>query len=252
MSTSATIAVRRRVAEACHILYAQGQEHYSLGHVSARAEPRDDRFWIKPAGLGLGEVQPDDLVLVGLGRSVVAGAGPLHRELPIHGELYRARPDVRCIVHTHALYPAAFSASTARFRILGQDSVLFAAGFGWYDSPRLVVTVEQGRALAAALGRHRLVVLRNHGIVTADSSIERATLLAVAFDRSLRLQAVAERFGPVRDMTDDEAEEVSGEIAASQPGGAERLFEYLVRDARAAGVGVPLPRASTGRRASWD
>lgn len=255
MSAGSAAAVRRRLAEACHVLYAQGQDHLSLGHVSARTEPDGHRFWVKPAGLGLGEVEPDHLVLVDLEGRIVAGTGALHRELPIHTEVYRARPDVCSIVHTHAPYAAAFSATSARFLMLGQDSVLFAGGFGWYDSARLVVTREQGCAVAAALGRHRLIVLRNHGIVTADTSIESATFHAIAFDRSLRLQATAERFGPVREMTGAEVGALADELAASQPGGAERMFDYLLREATAPDIGLPMrpkSRPRNERPRSWN
>lgn len=236
---SGDAALRRRVADACRILYAEGHDHFFLGHVSARIEPGGDRFWVKPAGLGLGEVQPDDVVLVDLEETILAGRGVLHRELPIHTELYRARPDLLSVVHTHPPYASAFSASRARFLMVGQDSVLFAHGFGRYDSAGLVVSREQGRALVEALGAHRLVVLRNHGIVTTGTSIASATLLAVAFERSLRLQATVERFGAPREMTRAEVAAVRDEIALAQPGKAERLFDYLVRDARARAVAAP-------------
>jgi L-fuculose-phosphate aldolase len=160
--------------------------------------------------------------------------------MPIHAEIYRTRPDVDCVVHTHPLHAAAFAASTADFKMISQDSVLFANGFGWYDSARLVVTAEQGRGLAQALGGHRLVVLRNHGIAVADHSVESATFLAVSFDRSLQLQAVATSLGPVREIAPDEVAAMSEYFGASYGGRVEVTFEYMLRQADAR-TGRPVP-----------
>jgi L-fuculose-phosphate aldolase len=224
--------VRDRVAAACQVLYAYGHEHFYLGHVSGREAPGSDRFWVKPTGIGLGEVEPDDLVLLDLAGERIEGSRPIHHEMPIHAEIYRARPDVQCVVHTHPFNAAAFAASTADFRMVSQDSVLFANGFGRYDSAVLVVTPMQGRALAEALGAHQLVVLRNHGIAAVDATIEGATFLAVSYDRSIRLQAAAAALGAVREIPPDEVQEMNDYFAASYGGRIEVTFEYLLRQAK--------------------
>jgi ribulose-5-phosphate 4-epimerase/fuculose-1-phosphate aldolase len=228
-----TIEVRERVTAACRILYAHGQEHFYLGHVSAREAPGRDRFWVKPTGIGLGEVKPDDLVLLDLDGQRISGHRPIHHEMPIHAEIYRSRPDVNCVVHTHPFHAAAFAASTAEFKMISQDSVLFASGFGWYDSAILIVTPEQGRAVAQALGDHRLVVLRNHGIAAADDTVESATFLAVSFDRSVKLQAMAASLGPIREISPDEVVAMNEYFGASYGGRVEATFEYLLREADA-------------------
>jgi ribulose-5-phosphate 4-epimerase/fuculose-1-phosphate aldolase len=223
--------VRQRIAEACRILFAHGQEHFYLGHVSAREQPGSSRFWVKPTGIGLGEVEPEDLVLLDLDGRRVRGSNPIHHEMPIHAEIYRARPDVQCVVHTHPFHAAAFAASTADFRMVTQDSVLFADGFGWYDSAILVVTPEQGRGVAEALGSHKLVVLKNHGIAAADDTIESATFLAVSFERSLHVQATAAAFGPIREISPEEVRAMNDYFASSYGGRVEVTFEYMLRQA---------------------
>jgi L-fuculose-phosphate aldolase len=232
--------VRERVAAACQVLYAYGHEHFYLGHVSARETSGGDRFWVKPTGMGLGEIEPDDLVLLDLDGQRIAGSRPIHHEMPIHAEIYRARPDVQCVVHTHPFNAAAFAASTAEFRMVSQDSVLFADGFGWYDSAVLVVTPKQGRAVAEALGQHQLVALRNHGIAAVDATIEGATFLAVSYDRSIRLQAAAAALGPVREIAPDEVREMNDYFAASYGGRVEVTFEYLLRQAKRLTTGAPV------------
>lgn len=225
--------VREKVVAACRILEAEGHEHLDLGHVSGRDDSDPSLYWMKVAGPGLGDVTPADVVLVDGDGHAADAAVSLHQEWPIHAAIYRSRPDVRGVVHTHALHAAAFSAGTAGFRILGQDGLLFADGLGFHDSARLIVTIEQGREVAAALGDRRLVVLRNHGIAAVGRSVEEAVFVAVSFERSLRLQAVAAAFGPVRDITPAEVAAMADALTRSLERRSAAVFEHLLRRADA-------------------
>jgi ribulose-5-phosphate 4-epimerase/fuculose-1-phosphate aldolase len=219
--------LRELVAAACRVLQNEGQEHFNLGHVSAR-EPGGDRVVVKPSGLGLGEVTANDLVVSDFDGRKVEGELPLHGEMPIHLEIYRRRPDVMCVVHTHPLHVGALSASEARFEMLSQDSILFAKGVGYYPSARLVVTPEQGRALAECLGDLRAVVLKNHGIAIAGRSVQEAAVLALSFDRSVRLQLAAAQLGSLNPISPEEVKAMSDSFERS-PGRLESLWEYALR-----------------------
>jgi L-fuculose-phosphate aldolase len=209
-------------------MYAQGQEHFYLGHVSARA-PGSEKIWIKPTGLGLGEIRPDDVQACDLdGRPLTKGR-PLHHEIPIHTEIYRRRPDVNCVVHTHPFHAAAYASAAADFKYVSQDSVLFADGVGFYPSAPLVVTPEQGRAVAEALGDRKVVVLKNHGIAAVGGDVANAVFLALSFDRSLRMQLTAGQFGPVAAMTDAEVREMNEYFDRSYGGRLEATWAYLLR-----------------------
>ena len=229
------------VSRACRVLYAAGQEHFYLGHVSAR-EPGSETMWVKPSGIGLGEAEPDDIVAVDLDGHQLAGNRPLHHEMPIHTEIYRRRPDVACVVHTHPFYAAAYASAHAKFQMVSQDSVLFAGGVGHYDSARLVVTREQGERLAASLGDRNAVVLKNHGITVTDSTVEGAVFLALSFDRSLRMQHAAAQFGEIDPIPDGEVTEMNDYFARSYVGRVETTWNYLLRQAGLA------TRASSGQR----
>ena len=186
---------------------------------------------MKPSGLGLGEIEPADVVACDLGCNQLTGGRPLHQEMPIHAEIYRQRPDVACVVHTHPFYAAAYASSSADFQMVSQDSVLFANGIGQYDSAQLVVTPEQGRRLARSLGDRNVVVLKNHGIATADASVEGAVFLALSFDRSLRMQHAAAQFGDVTPISEQEVREMNEYFAGSYHGRVETTWNYLLRQA---------------------
>ena len=221
--------VRELLAIACRILAAEGHEHFQFGHASARETAGAERFWVKPATLGLGEVRPADLVLVDLDGNRIAGDGPLHTELPIHGEIYRRRPDVGAVVHTHPFHAAALAASSAAFRVVSQDSLPFAPEPARFDSALLIVTPDQGRAVAEALADGSVVLLRNHGIVVVGGSVEEATYLAVAFERGVRLQHAAAVLGEVREIDPAEREELGRQLGIGSERRAKAIFTYLHR-----------------------
>jgi ribulose-5-phosphate 4-epimerase/fuculose-1-phosphate aldolase len=219
--------LRARLATACRILSEQGHDHFHLGHVSARADSVD-AAWVKPNGLGLGEVGPEDPALMDLDGRQLRGERPLHNEMPIHTELYRRRPDIRAVVHTHAFYAAALTATHARLEMVSQDSILFADGVGVYDSPELVVSREQGQRLAEALGARRAVLLRNHGLTVVGASVEEATVYAVSLERSCRLQLAATQLGPLAPIGAEEAAAMAASLGSSARRTA-AMWDYLVR-----------------------
>jgi L-fuculose-phosphate aldolase len=226
--------------DACHILFDQGQEHFHLGHVSAR-EPGSELICVKPSGIGLGEVTVDDLAVMTLDGEKLEGPRPLHHEMPIHTEIYRRRPDVNCVVHTHPFHAAAWSSAATELKMVSQDSVLFANGVGLYSSAVLVVTPAQGERLAEALGVRRVVVLKNHGIAVAAPSVQDATFLAVSFDRSIRMQLTAQQLGPIDPISDEEVREMNAYFDQSYQGRVETTWQYLLRMARLNRAVPPAP-----------
>lgn len=222
--------LREKVSLACKVLYAAGHEHFYLGHVSVRA-PGAESMWVKPSGLGLGEIEPEDVVACDFKNERLTSGRPLHHEMPIHTEIYRQRPDVNCVVHTHPFYAAAYASARTDFAMVSQDSVLFAGGVGHYDRAPLVVTPEQGKRLAESLGDASVVVLKNHGIATADSTVEGAVFLALSFDRSLRMQHAAAQFGELDPIPEDEVREMNDYFANSYAGRIETTWHYLLRQA---------------------
>jgi ribulose-5-phosphate 4-epimerase/fuculose-1-phosphate aldolase len=222
------VDLRRSLADACRLLAAEGHEAFELGHASVRG-PGGDRFWVKPAGIGLGEMTADLSLLCDLDGKVVDGAGRLHREQPIHAAIYRARPDVGAVVHTHPPHTVAFSASDAAFALVSQDSLPFREGIARFDSARLIVTPEQGDALARALGDREAVVMRNHGLTVVGGSLEEAVVLAVSFERGLATQLEATAFGTLREIPAGEVEGLAEEGGARAATTVASRYAYLRR-----------------------
>ncbi len=219
--------LRERVATACRVLAMEGHADITQGHVSCR-HPGTPYYWIKASGLGLDEVTADDVVLMDLDGNRIWGRGQPHSELPIHAEIYRARADVMAVVHTHPPYATAFAASDVPLRPVSHEGALF-----WPEVPRytfttdLVVTREQGEALARSLGAARACLMRNHGIVTVGSSVEEAALFALQLERAAKLQILAACLGPYTWTPDAETAQKAAHLHS--PRQLERNWSYYVR-----------------------
>jgi L-ribulose-5-phosphate 4-epimerase len=233
-------SLRENVAWACRILAMHGHGDLTLGHVSARA---GGRVFMKRKGLGLEEVAPRDILTLDLDGRRVAGSGAVHLETLLHAEVYRARDDVGAVIHTHPPYTTAFGATGAGLAYLTHDALLFPEGLGVYDdSADLVMTRETGQAIARALGTHRAVLLRNHGVVVAGTDLRWAVLQALTLERAIRLQAIARGLGDPRPIAGDLV--ASLHVSKYRDEFLDEYWAYWVRGVRGAGLDRGMPRRS--------
>ena len=199
--------LRRRVALACRILYQQGLADY-LGHPSARIG--DSGYVVvkpkfSPRIKAFGAMATENMLVVDLDGRTHVGEDPPPSELSLHLEIYRARPDVKAIVHTHQLMSTIFGVvERPILPLLHLESVLVADGIAVYPSSKLITTPERGREMAQALGQHHLMHLQGHGIVTAAPRIEEATIAAVMLERLAHANYLAHTLGTPRVIPPDE------------------------------------------------
>jgi L-ribulose-5-phosphate 4-epimerase len=219
--------VRSELARACHVLAASGHSDLVWGHASCR-DPEGRGTWMKAAGWGFDEVTPERIVLLDREGAVIEGEGRRHLEHPIHTEILAARPEVGAVVHTHASWPVALAAAGMRLRPVSHDAVFFGpAGVGVFtETGDLIATPELGRAVAAALGERRGVILARHGIVTAGPDLPTAVLGAILLDRASRTQLRAAAAGPISWSTEDELRAKQEIYTPSQ---VEAAWAYLLR-----------------------
>lgn len=218
--------IKLKLARACRILYMEGLADYNLGHVSCRL-PGMDLIYIKPQGLGLEEVRPEDLILIDFDGNKLEGDHPPHGENPIHIGIYRARKDVGSVVHVHPVLTTAFSSTQAELKPLNQEGVIFPEGVRVFESPELITTAEQAHDLAVTLGQDSAVVLRNHGVVTVGPRIEESCLNALFFEGALRVQYAANIFGEIKSISTKTAFKMYEQC--KNPKRYDMIWEYLVR-----------------------
>ena len=212
-----TMQLREVVATAGRILYQQGLSDY-LGHCSARVGDTD-RVVIKPKfstkTRGMHSLRAADMVVVDLDGQLVEGQERPPAEVFIHTEIYRARPDVRAVVHTHQPTSTLAGVIGAELHpVLHVPSVLTDGGrIATWPCPLLVTTPERGRQLADALGGGRLCHLQGHGIVSVAADLQSATVTAIALEQlaEANLRILQTGLRP-RDITADELAELRREL----------------------------------------
>jgi ribulose-5-phosphate 4-epimerase/fuculose-1-phosphate aldolase len=184
---AAEAELRRLVATAGAVLHHQGLVDY-LGHCSARV-PGTDRVVIKPKHStqtrSPGRLGPADMIVIDLDGRRLDGDEQPPAECFIHTEIYRARPDVSAVVHTHQPAATLLGVVGAELLpVLHVPSVLTDGGrVATWSCPLLVTTPELGRQLVGALGDAELCHLQGHGIVTVGGDVPRATVAALAFEQ---------------------------------------------------------------------
>ena len=212
-AASSDLALRRQLVTANHVLFDRGILD-GFGHVSVRHPARPDRFLLSRS-LAPALVTEQDVLEFDLDANEVSDSGAQpYLERFIHSEIYRLRPDVCGVVHSHA-------ASVLPFSIAGGARlcpVCHMSGFLRSDTPRfeirdhagqgsdlLIRSRELGGHLARCLGQHAVVLMRGHGMTVAGTTLHQSVFRAVYAEVNARVQAAAMALGPITILTDEEA-----------------------------------------------
>jgi ribulose-5-phosphate 4-epimerase/fuculose-1-phosphate aldolase len=207
----ADTALVDKLALANRILYDQGVVD-GFGHVSARHDASPGHFLLA-RNVAPALVTPADILTFDLDANAVdAGGRRVYLERFIHGEIYRARPDVHAIVHSHSPSVIPFAATRTPLRpvyhmsgFLGAGSVLFEIRDVAGETDLLIRDAALGRALAASLGPAAAVLMRGHGSTVVGASLEQAVYRAIYAETNARLQSQAIALGDVTYLTEREA-----------------------------------------------
>jgi ribulose-5-phosphate 4-epimerase/fuculose-1-phosphate aldolase len=187
----------------------------TTGHVSARID--DSRMLIRCRGkeeAGLVFTQAEAVRSVGFDGSDLEMADDYETptELPIHGEIFRARPDVQCVVHAH---PRASLICTLAGLELKQifgafdpnAMALAAIGIPIFPRSALIRERTMGEALAKCLGDKPVCILRGHGIVTTGASVQEATIRAIQLETLAGITLeIAKAGGTIEEISPEDQE----------------------------------------------
>ncbi len=190
MSTNAIKDASERIVKASRELHNHGLVIGTSGNISARI-PGTDTFLIKPSGVRMKFLEPEELVLVDLQGNKIRGELNVSVETPIHAAIYRARKDVQAVVHTHP--PTATAFGIAKTEILPLQIEMFMLLPN--GVPVVPFKAPGSKALAEAIQKkiedYNAVILENHGIVTVGSTIEAACYLNEMVEEAAKIQLLA-------------------------------------------------------------
>jgi ribulose-5-phosphate 4-epimerase/fuculose-1-phosphate aldolase len=220
-------ALADKLALANRILFAHDIVD-GFGHISVRHDRSPGHFLLS-RNLAPGLVTAGDILTYDLdGNLAAASSHRSYLERFIHGEIYRARPDVMSVVHSHSQSVIPFGATGQRLRpifhmsgFLGSGSALFEIRDAGGNTDMLIRDMGLGKALAASLGQHQCVLMRGHGSTTVGPSIEVAVYRAIYAETNAKLQLQAQALGPVNFLNEEEA----ALAAATTEGQVQRAWE---------------------------
>lgn len=188
---------QQRLAAGFRLFARHGLAHSVAGHITVRDPQWSDHFWVNPMGVHFSQIRVSDLLLVNERGEVVEGDGLLNgAAFAIHSELHKARPDVNAAAHAHSLYGKVWSTQGRLLEPLTQDACMFYGSHALFDDYTGVVTdLSEGARIAAALGAHKAVILKNHGLLTAGRTVEAAVYWYIAMEGAAQAQLLAEQAG---------------------------------------------------------
>lgn len=227
--TASIWSLSEKVALACQILYEAGHDAGLSGQITARID--DTTFITQRLGFGFDEISVSNLLIVDHSLTVLSGEGVPNPANCFHGWIYRERPDVNCIVHTHPVHTSALSMLETPLVVSHMDSCALYDDVAFLPRwPGVPVGNNEGEIITAALGDKRAILLGHHGLLTASGSVEESCLLALQFERTARMQLLAKATGE--------------QLVCIDPALAKQAHDWLLRPSR-----IDLTFAYYARRA---
>jgi ribulose-5-phosphate 4-epimerase/fuculose-1-phosphate aldolase len=204
-----------------HILFAQKVVD-AFGHISVRHDKDPDRY-LMARHLAPGLVTADDIVTFDLDSIPHPDIGKrYYSERFIHGEIYKARPDVVSVIHCHPPALLPFGVTKAKLQPIYHMSAFLGTGVPVFEiretggmTDMLIRTPALGAALAQSLGDKNIVMMRGHGATMAGPSIKAVVYRAIYAIQNAQIQLEAMRLGEVTYLAREECEKYerySGEV----------------------------------------
>jgi L-ribulose-5-phosphate 4-epimerase len=213
----------------CKILAREGHSDMTLGHVSARF-PSQEYIHMNPYGLDLGEMREEDIILIDLEGNKLAGERRQRTEYTIHTEIYKFRPEINSVIHTHPTYSIVLGAIDGELHPISHEGSLFPNLPVFKETTELIRTRAQGEAVARCLGQARALLLQNHGIVVVGQGIEEATIYAILLEKAAKIEILARQIGLKVWSSEEESQHKVEQIY--HPQAIQNFWEYYVRGVR--------------------
>src|SRR5215471_20783374 len=198
--------VREQVVLTCRMLASEGHSSGLAGQITVRVG--DGTFWTAPLGLLFEEITVHDLVRIDGELGVLQGERLPNPATRFHMWIYRKRPDVNCVVHTHSPYVSALSMIGRPLIISHMDATPLHGDCAFLtDWPGVPLADYEGKIISEALGDKRAILLAHHGQIVVSATVQEAATLALCIEQAAALQLRAQAAGEIQPIADELARE---------------------------------------------
>lgn len=189
--------LRVQLAGAYRLIDLMGWSELIWTHSTARVPGGEHRFLINQYGLRFDEVCASNLVKVDLDGNIV---GDPNQEINpagfvIHSAIHMARPDARCIIHTHTVAGMAVAALDEGLLPISMYSLGYFERVAYHDFEGPSLDLEERARLSANLGSKNVLILRNHGLLTCGETVAQAFVRMYRLERACQVQLAAQSTG---------------------------------------------------------
>ena len=158
-------------------------------HITAKTSEQKETFLINQFGLRYDEVTASNLLEIDLEGNIVSGEGDInYTGYIIHGAVHKARKEINCVMHTHTRAGLAISCLKDGLNPIFQDAAIFHNRVSYHDWQGMSTEVEECKDIAKNLGNNKVMILRNHGLLTCGETIGEAFILMYYLDKACKNQ----------------------------------------------------------------
>ncbi len=174
------------------------------GNVSVRCGP--DLLAITATSVRYDAMTLEDVVVVDFDGDPVVGDALPSSETLMHAAVYRARPGVGAVMHTHSIYASGLSVAGVPVPPMIDEMVIYVGGAVEVSDYAFPGTEELGEAVVEALGGRAAALIRNHGLVGVGRTAPDAMAICQMVERAAQIYAVAESIGGAKELPGDVVE----------------------------------------------
>jgi ribulose-5-phosphate 4-epimerase/fuculose-1-phosphate aldolase len=158
-------------------------------HITAKTTTKKETFLINSFGLRYDEIKASNLVEITLAGEVINSDSSINNTgYIIHGAIHQARKDIVCVIHTHSRAGLAISCLKDGLKPMIQDTAIFHNRISYHDWEGMSTESDECERLAKSLGNNKVMILRNHGLLTCGTTIGEAFMLMYYLDRACKNQ----------------------------------------------------------------
>ncbi|WP_405870835.1 MULTISPECIES: class II aldolase/adducin family protein [unclassified Streptomyces] len=216
--TAEEVRLRRELAAVYRLVAHFRMTDLIFTHISVRLPGPEHHFLINPYGLLFEEITASNLVKIDLtGHPVEETRHPVNPAgFVIHSAIHAARPDARCVLHTHTRAGCAVAAQEEGLLPLNQISMEFYGRLGHHSYEGVALNLAEQERLVADLAGHPALLLRNHGLLTVGETPAQAFLRMYYLDKACEIQTTAMAGGAKLVLPDPEVCELTARQLAGE------------------------------------